>query len=46
MISVTDVRLILFQWAKTSPTAMSMKTGMTGERALKRSMLEKQILGA
>jgi hypothetical protein len=43
MSSVTDVRLILFQWAKAKPKAISMKTGITGERALNKSMMEKQI---
>src|SRR5512135_585329 len=32
MISVTDARLILFQWANAKPTAISKKTGMTRER--------------
>ena len=39
MISVTDAKLIFFQWAKINPAAISMKTGMTGERGLKISIV-------
>jgi hypothetical protein len=35
MRSVTDVRLILFQWAKAKPQAISMKTGNNWGEGLK-----------
>lgn len=35
MISVTDARLIFFQWTKTKPIATSRKTGINGDKGLK-----------
>ena len=43
MISVTEVRLIFFQWAKTNPAAINRKTGMTGESGLKISIATKRF---
>src|SRR6266404_921491 len=40
MISVTEARLILFQWANTNPTATRKKTGTTGASGLKSSIFE------
>ena len=43
MISVTDAKLIFFQWAKINPAAISMKTGMTGDRGLKISIVDSVV---
>jgi hypothetical protein len=45
MISVKDVRLILFHWVKTNPQAISLNTGITGEMAFNSSMLQKPMVG-
>jgi hypothetical protein len=43
MISVTEVRLIFFQWAKANPAAINRKTGMTGASGVKISIATKRF---